>query len=505
MAVLRYLVTGYLLLVLFAISNIKGSFKTKVDFSDESLTFSHPMAAMHTLNEEGDTESIGNTSNVAISVGSDVGSISIREWGCNRHEAPFIFVHIGKAGGGGVRARIAASALDYSTRDHWKGIARDTDHYYPIQGQRRGKLCNSLVRHHRVPESTYIPQSFEGRSPCNATTPMGMAVACPQTKTNRGTMTCMGCSDLNSTECHTVYVGHNHIGSEIHWLPPRILKNWWKSEWGSSSSISFEVIDYSLSTLLPGNKKWCPRYNKPRPKNMGEKARWFMNCSVPLSKRLDTHFNKFWKEEQRRRLPHLPPRTQPNNGKNFGPLYASLPVQRVTMLREPFSWLLSKFSWHKKGKEAKCDDLETAASGWAFDFSVNYMLYICGVDCINRFDHGIITIEEIEAQAAFNLRNSFSVVGLLNETDGFYDMISKRVAYINTSLNHPHVDINMEGVKHASTKTKETKRCAKKFQDEKFRRAFRKAVPALAAAERLFELGVMVNRFQKRELEQCKA
>ena len=30
---------------------------------------------------------------------------------------------------------------------------------------------------------------------------------------------------------------------------------------------------------------------------------------------------------------------------NYGPVYASLPVLRVTMLWEPFSWLKSKFFW----------------------------------------------------------------------------------------------------------------------------------------------------------------
>jgi hypothetical protein len=62
----------------------------------------------------------------------------------------------------------------------------------------------------------------------------------------------------------------------------------------------------------------------------------------------------------------------------------------------------------------------------------------------------------------------------------------------------------MAGVKHSPTKMIETKHCAKKFEKERFRRAFRKAVPALAAVERLYKLGTEVKEFQKRELEQCR-
>ena len=43
-------------------------------------------------------------------------------------------------------------------------------------------------------------------------------------------------------------------------------------------------------------------------------------------------------------------------------LYASLPVMRTTIVREPFSWLLSKYSWHAKRQDNKrkippCDDV----------------------------------------------------------------------------------------------------------------------------------------------------
>lgn len=39
---------------------------------------------------------------------------TIRKWGCNITDTPLIFVHIGKAGGGNIRARFSASALNYN-------------------------------------------------------------------------------------------------------------------------------------------------------------------------------------------------------------------------------------------------------------------------------------------------------------------------------------------------------------------------------------------------------
>jgi hypothetical protein len=37
-----------------------------------------------------------------------------------------------------------------------------------------------------------------------------------------------------------------------------------------------------------------------------------------------------------------------NNNNNYAPLYASLPLHRVVLLREPSSWLMSRFQWNRK-------------------------------------------------------------------------------------------------------------------------------------------------------------
>jgi hypothetical protein len=50
--------------------------------------------------------------------------------------------------------------------------------------------------------------------------------------------------------------------------------------------------------------------------------------------------------------------------------------------------------------------------------------YLCGEECVNRYDMGEIDLADIERQAEANLRHSFSVVGLSNETGEFYDMIT---------------------------------------------------------------------------------
>ena len=120
----------------------------------------------------------------------------IRSWGCDLKTGPFVFVHIGKAGGGNVRARIAASSLNY-TKDKWSN--RDGSYYYPMvatgeeeeeiapaiaaieeeQGdsspseQYTGRFCNSEISQSRPnPQKT-----FEGTTMCHGVSPIAQAVA----------------------------------------------------------------------------------------------------------------------------------------------------------------------------------------------------------------------------------------------------------------------------------------------------------------------------------------
>ena len=74
----------------------------------------------------------------------------VRRWGCNRTETPFIFVHIGKAGGGEVRRRIAAAAVNYTRPNDSSARAGgwiERDAYYPVDVRLAGgKRLTVLAR-----------------------------------------------------------------------------------------------------------------------------------------------------------------------------------------------------------------------------------------------------------------------------------------------------------------------------------------------------------------------
>ena len=236
-------------------------------------------------------------------------------------------------------------------------------------------------------------------------------------------------------------------------------------------------------------------------------------------------------------------------------MYASLPVHRITMLRDPWSWVVSKFFWHrlykvvpsstsswvasaaafnnklscelvnypivahdamvKKKKSKKdsihhriinplpppVDPLNTKRQlGWCEQFSLLYLIKLCGNDCLVRYENGLITLDEIEDQVESNLRHGFSVVGLLNETETFYDMITDRIQYINMTYNPEVV-----GDDHATSKSEENKQCKTLFTtDEQFRTRVRTMVPAFAALERIYHVGITVNRYQQDELQRCR-
>jgi len=241
---------------------------------------------------------------------------------------------------------------------------------------------------------------------------------------------------------------------------------------------------------------------------------------------------------------------------NWSPLYASMPVLRSTMIREPISWLLSKFFWHKfDDGDVVCDDVTAATQftegafefslreqtyispeienhggkdygmnyfdsledrddkvstpngdrvsaphGWANRFAMQYILYLCGEDCAARWEMGAGDLDQIEAQAASNLRHSFAVVGLLNETETYYEMLSTRVTYLDTSRNQ-----NVTGSNHKSGGRKEKRRCSSEYKDPSFRQKMIESSREVAALVRLYDIGVEVNRFQLEELRSCPA
>ena len=464
----------------------------------------------------------------------------IRNWGCHNQETPLIFVHIGKAGGGSIRARLAAAAVNYTRgSEKWSRPKLD-NHYYPIDGddtnvenKNKAYFCNSRYKHHRISNSTLYKHTFEGLLPCSAITPIGMAMACPEPYNK----TCLGCQDLESDQCNTIYAGHNYLGSELHWLPPRYSQNWFQKKIvkmitspttplsSSSSSLGTDtrssiidkengILTKGFDKLLPRDKRWCLRFHKSRPRypyvdnqedSDDRKGYQIYNqCSTVLSMKYDSIFQELWKQQQSSIVTsamssasHGGPRT------DYSSLYASMPVQRITMIREPFSWLLSKFYWHSTSRklDVKCDDVVPQGIGWIQKYSLDYILHLCGDDCANRFDLNLsASLDEFEQQAANNLRKSFAVVGILNETETFYDMITRRVKYMNMSLNK-----DVEGANHKSvdSPTKETERCKAVFQTPEFQNFVKQRIPIVATLERLYNFGIQVNRHQMTELATC--
>jgi len=427
-----------------------------------------------------------------------LGGSSIRSWGCHRTETPLVFVHIGKAGGGSVRTRLAASALNYTRTGHKSWASPELDeHYYPVSPTHRGKFCSSHNRNAHSPSTVLYKDNtpfkpYEGTVTCNATSPLGMAVACPEVYLSTR---CLGCADVRSEHCDTVYVGHNSMGSEIHWLPPKYLQKWWKENWERSGNGGLtEAVAQSLQTLNEGDEQWCFG-KRARPTKGREQGKAYESCGLPLGKEVDERFQQYWKQ-----LPK--PATHSSTagtGYNFAPLYASLPVHRVVVIREPFSWLLSKFFWHGWiSDEHHCTEYKE----WAeVELLRDYLLKLCGADCANRYEAGLLSLEGVEAQTEANLRHSFSVVGLLEEPDVFYSMIKARVVYVDTALN-PHLKNS-----HHSSINKKTKEalaeCKEIYAGETFRKKMFEDLPVLAAMVRLYYVGVEVNRFQQDELEKC--
>lgn len=129
---------------------------------------------------------------------------------------------------------------------------------------------------------------------------------------------------------------------------------------------------------------------------------------------------------------------------------------------------------------------------------MTYIHFLCGEDCLISSELGYTDLVRFEKQAASNLRNAFAVVGLLSDQEGFFDMVSKRVKYVDMSRN-PKV----HGGRHSTKDTDDKIRCAEKFKEEEFQQKLMNASPELAALVRLYNIGVEVNKFQKEELETC--
>jgi hypothetical protein len=440
----------------------------------------------------------------------------IRKWGCNRIETPLIFVHIGKAGGGSIRARLAASSHNYTKKDYFQ---KTDGSYYTLNKNNNttshnhnnatiARFCNSCATNHLLTGE----RSFEGSVLCHASTPLGHAIACPNTIVGPKLKRSMserthGQCDIYSETCHVVYVGHNYFGSEMHWLPGPYLENWWKEHWATPDD---QVTP--LWNKLRRNETWCEVQNTSIefPKNHTVYERVYETCSKPMQKDVDV-----------RAVSAVAKKLEIHKDKLsvWTPVYASLPVLRVTVVRDPFAWLMSKYAWsiqHTR-KQFNCHDLHDAfvagrpyivshkgmnaiTPGWAWKMSLGFIISLCGEDCMVRYAAGTSTLEDLERQAEQNLRHSFAVVGLLDNLETFYEMVTARVGYMDTSRN-PQV----RGPKHSLASTKSMKRCTDLFFNATVQEQLLRESPELAALHRLYQVAVEVNRFQLEELRTCSS
>ncbi|CAK0809532.1 unnamed protein product [Prorocentrum cordatum] len=348
----------------------------------------------------------------------------IRRWGCNRTETPFIFVHIGKAGGGTVRRRIVAAALNY-TRSEDRTKWADRGAYYPVDVRfANGTSTTVLARFDNSGHRNWRPngswRSYEGTMPCVAQTPIGQAIACPEIRRELIPRWQSNCPD----EC-CVYVGHNFVGNEMHWLPRPYLKRWWEANYGRDVQGNDPIgLLFSVDSSLNGSL--CSDFDPQMEDRVPNFAIELWTCSRTLDFKVDA-----WAH-------------QTAAGREFAPVwsfaYASLPLLRVTLVRETFDWLLSRHGWDRlyEKHNLSCHNISEAAysvrwgegslemiygPGWAHRLALSCVLQLCGEDCLVRWNEGVASIAELERQARENLRYSFAVVGLSHEPEVFYKMV----------------------------------------------------------------------------------
>ena len=417
----------------------------------------------------------------------------------------------GKAGGGSVRARIQASSLNYTKTKtgHVDGS------YFPLDSNGKARAVSSIFSRHLPGDE----KTYEGTIPCHALTPLGHAIGCPEpiARYHRHAHRRQGECEPYSDTCHLVYSGHNFVGSEMHWLPVLYLQKWWLSLQNNNSTGGTNTNDFITplwDKLLP-NHTWCAAKGSSRLVHAKTYKSDYEECSIPLQHEVDT-----------KALVTLNDQLSTNNDTqvitSWAPLYASLPLLRVTVMRDPFSWLISKYFWHLSKEDIKdgstCDEIEKAVErhlgnarshkvqmdnsgpGWINRMCLGYIMYLCGEDCIVRYAAGTATLTDLELQAEGNLRQSFAVVGILEEVDTFYEMLTARVQYMNTSLN-PHV----RGAKHTTGSSPEIVKCKARFQDINIQAKLLELSPELRALNRLYQVGKEVNRFQLKELQECSS
>jgi len=131
--------------------------------------------------------------------------------------------------------------------------------------------------------------------------------------------------------------------------------------------------------------------------------------------------------------------------------------------------------------------------------AVDFILKVCGEDCYARLELMGEDVESLAFQAEQNLRQSFAVVGLVDNIDQFYDMVTARVSYIDMSRNP-----ELKGGVHSTQKNEDYVRCKAIFSSEEFQQKVLKNHAEVALLKHLHTVAIEVNQFQLKELEMCR-
>jgi hypothetical protein len=100
---------------------------------------------------------------------------------------------------------------------------------------------------------------------------------------------CWGCDEDSST-CHQVCVGHNLMGTKVHWLPAAFLQNSWQQVNQSGRSHcqdETDAITQRLYSLTAQNMSWCDgKASRPK-KPFQRNAAYQIRCHQRLASQVD--------------------------------------------------------------------------------------------------------------------------------------------------------------------------------------------------------------------------
>lgn len=288
-----------------------------------------------------------------------------------------------------------------------------------------------------------------------------MAVGCGLTPKLDQRHASQGCARQGSAgKCDIVFTTHMLLGAELSVLP--------------ETTITKAAHDVEPSMKMTPTLRYASATAKAETR---DRKHVHSNVSKTADKRggLDTHV---WRAFAKSGVP------------TWASFYSSLPVLRTVVGREPFSYLASVHDWHWLKTDCRVD------MEWAEVFARQYMMALCGIDCPVRLAEGLATITQLERQADDNLKQSFAVVGLLNNFSQFESMMRKRFAYTATfGLG------KVKGRKHGSKGNSNNSKCKAAFTDASVRALWIERSSAVQMLLRLHRTAVRVNGVQASELQ----